>query len=184
MAKRTINGIIARALAQSRADGLPTRVWGVFDGARDPEIHAAASRSGARGVCLYGDDVPTELARVAPWLLPVPPESTFGTLFATVGRGRAWGVLLRTAATSEELAHHFVGLLRAKVPDGRTLLFRFYDPRVLAAILPTCTPSQLDQMFGPCEAFLIEHPDGTHREYRRSDGALAIAQPRWDQWID
>lgn len=184
MAKRTINGLIARALAHARADSLPTRVWGVFDGARDPRIHATASLHGARGVCLYGDDVPLELARVAPWLLPVPPESNFGSLFATSGRGRSWGVLLRSASSSEDIANHFVGLLRAKVPDGRTLLFRFYDPRVLAAFLPTCTPPQLDQLFGPCDAYLVEQGDGSHREYRRENGSLAVTQPRWDQWVD
>ena len=40
--------------------------------------------------------------------------------------------------------------------DGTPLYFRYYDPRVLRSFLPTCSPAQLKQMFGPVDAFLAE----------------------------
>jgi hypothetical protein len=182
--KRTINGVIARALAHARADTRASRTWAVVDAARDPRIHQAATAANTRGICLYGDDVPRELAQVAPWLVPMPPDSSFGALFATSGRGNAWGIVTRSDASTEVVAAHFVGLLRAKVPDGRTLLFRFYDPRVLASYLPTCTSAELDRVFGPCSAFLVEGATGGPREYCREGGRLVVAEPRWDRWID
>jgi hypothetical protein len=182
--KRTINGVIARALARARADAAPTRVWAVVDAARDPRIGATVREASTRGVCLYGDDVPIELACAAPWVVPMPPDSTFGALFASTGRGRAWGIVTRSDAPREAVAQHFTTLLRAQLPDGRVVLFRFYDPRVLRAYLPTCTPDELAQIFGPCAGFLLEQADGGQREYVLEQGALVVREPRWDLWID
>lgn len=182
--KRTINGVIHRALAWGRADAQPARVWAIVDGARDLRVYSTVTQPGARAICLYGDDVPNQLARVAPWLVPVPPESSFGSVLATIGRNVAWGVMLRSDADRTAVAEHFAGLLRAMIPGGRTVLFRFYDPRVLRAYLPTCTAQELAQVFGPNEAFLIEQGDGQQREYVREHGALVIREPHWQHWID
>ena len=43
--------------------------------------------------------------------------------------------------------------------DGKTLYFRFYDPRVLRMFLPTCAPEQLAEFFGPVESFYVEDED-------------------------
>ena len=107
--KRTINGVIARALARTRADAAATRVWAVVDAARDPRIGAAVRHANSRGVCLYGDDVPNELASAAPWVVPMPPDSTFGALFASTGRGHAWGIVTRSDAPREAVAHNVLG---------------------------------------------------------------------------
>lgn len=36
------------------------------------------------------------------------------------------------------------------------MLFRFYDPRVLRLYLPTCTSTELEQVFGPVGTFFTE----------------------------
>ncbi len=182
--KRTINGVIGRALARGRVDAAPARVWAIVDGARDPRIGAAVRTAGTRAICLYGDDVPEPLANAAPWLAPMPPESSFGALFATAGRGRAWGVVLRSNRTRDEVAQHWISLLRARLPDGQVVLFRFYDPRVLRAYLPTCTPEELARVFGPCDGLLLEQHDAGQREYVVEGGRLIIREPRWDLWVD
>jgi hypothetical protein len=40
------------------------------------------------------------------------------------------------------------------------LAFRYYDPRVLNAYLPTCTPQELKAVFGPLQAVIAETGDG------------------------
>jgi hypothetical protein len=92
--------------------------------------------------------------------------------------------MLRSAASMDELAEHFAGMIRARLPEGREVLFRFYDPRVLRAYLPTCTTAELDAVFGPVDAFLIEQGDGSWIVYRREHGQLETREPRWDRWID
>ena len=45
-------------------------------------------------------------------------------------------------------------------PQGRTLLFRYYDPRVLRTYLPTCRADELEQIFGPIDALVAEAAGG------------------------
>ena len=49
-----------------------------------------------------------------------------------------------------------------KTEDGEELYFRFYDPRVLRIFLPTCDESQIRELFGPIEYFLMEDEDPEH----------------------
>jgi hypothetical protein len=41
-------------------------------------------------------------------------------------------------------------------PKGQSLVFRYYDPRVLRVYLPTCTREELRTVFGPIECFWTE----------------------------
>lgn len=54
------------------------------------------------------------------------------------GWGHAWGifVIAQTDVTLEVLFKHFRTLLRVNDEQKRTLVFRFYDPRVLRIYLP------------------------------------------------
>jgi hypothetical protein len=45
---------------------------------------------------------------------------------------------------------------------GETVLFRFYDPRVLRALLPTCTSDQLVELFGPVQKYIVEDEDPSY----------------------
>jgi hypothetical protein len=40
-------------------------------------------------------------------------------------------------------------------------MFRFYDPRVLAAFIATCSRKQLDDVFGPVRRFMVEANSGS-----------------------
>jgi len=182
--KRTINGIIRRALQGARPAGPPARIHALVDPARDPAIGAELATAGTRSFCLYGSDLPRELVAVAPHLVPLGSDSRFGQIFASYGRGRAWGVLVASHAPVETLAEHLAGLTRARLPDGREVLCRYYDPRVLRRYLPTCTATELDRVYGPIEAFLVEGERGEQREYTRDEGRLAIREPRWELWAD
>jgi hypothetical protein len=61
----------------------------------------------------------------------------------------------------------------------RKLLFRFYDPRVLRAYLPTCLAEELNIVFGPVRNFWMESRDpGELLEFRFSQGRLAVERLR------
>ncbi len=40
--------------------------------------------------------------------------------------------------------------------EGKPLYFRYYDPRVLRAYLPTCNESELQTVFGPVNHYYAE----------------------------
>jgi hypothetical protein len=78
-----------------------------------------------------------------------------------------------SSAPFEELHRHLRRLLRVRDDTGRRLLFRYYDPIVLAAFLPSCTTGELAQLYGPIDTFLVE--DGASpaiRQYRFDGVAL------------
>jgi hypothetical protein len=48
-------------------------------------------------------------------------------------------------------------MMRVRLPDGDTALFRFYDPRVFNDFLPICDQEQLREFFGPVSRYLAEN---------------------------
>jgi hypothetical protein len=58
------------------------------------------------------------------------------------------------------MARHFRRLVRVVDEAGTVMLFRFYDPRVLRAFIPTCTAEQRAELFGPARRLVMEGPDG------------------------
>ena len=153
-------------------DGDDDRVFAILDGARDPLIHPAVTRSGLAYHCLYTGALDPVLARAAPYLVQLRRESPLTRELVTRW-GDAWGIHLRSFAGLTELHRHFRRFLRVKDESGKNLIFRYYDPRVLRTYLPTCTGAELDYVFGPVQRFIVEDRGGAGAlAYARTDGLL------------
>lgn len=153
--------------------------FALFDGARDPRVHGLVTRTGLPHRCLYLGALSPALERAAPWIVNLARDSDGTRDLLRLGWGDAWGVYLRANADIAALQHHFRRLLRVKDERGRTLLFRFYDPRVLRVYLPTCSTDELRQVFGPVERFVLEGEEPEHiEELRFEKGALAQRETR------
>ncbi len=70
-----------------------------------------------------------------------------------------WGLFVFADCTLQALHEHLKTLLRAEMPDGGTVLFRFYDPRVMTKLLPTCDEEQAKQLLGPAQFWMIPGDD-------------------------
>ena len=57
-----------------------------------------------------------------------------------------------------------------RLPDGRVVNFRFYDPRVFRVYLPTCNEAEAEFVFGPFESFFLEDEDPGHGLWFRRAG--------------
>ena len=134
-------------------------VWAVLDGARDPKIHLALLESRLEYRCLYSGKLPRELEMAAPQLVELPTRHRLAMRLIDEGWGRAWGLFLKIDDPAN-LRHHLRKLLKVRHEDGRRLLFRYYDPRVLRVFLPTCRPPELKEMFGPIGSFIMEDGPG------------------------
>jgi Domain of unknown function (DUF4123) len=151
-------------------------VWGVLDCARDPQIYLALLESRLEFRCLYSGRLPRELEINAPHLVELFPTSRLTARWLDEGWGHAWGVFLSTDDASS-LRHHLRKFLKVRSEDGRSLLFRYYDPRVLRAYLPTCLPGELQQLFGPVDAWMMEGDGGKSLlSYKFRAGRLATHQ--------
>ena len=174
----------------AESDAHPRNAFAVVDLARDPHIHSLVLASAPHFVCVENGRMTREQQEVAPYLVRVQPRGPLLRRWLDDGWGRSWGVLAVPAETLslERLRRHFEGLLRVRTPDDETVIFRYYDPRVFRAFLPTCTPEQLDEVFGPIAEFWVEAAGGDALfRYRRADRRLertrvALAGPAEAEW--
>lgn len=126
----------------------PVRIYAVLDCARDPSIHDLLSRSYREKGCLFAGKLHPDLERAAPHLLELQAADSVTDEILRRGWEEAWGILIQSDSSFRTVRRHLRTLLRVRTEDGRILLFRFYDPRVLATYLPTCTPEELRTVYG------------------------------------
>ena len=144
-------------------------VWGIMDCARDPKVYLALLDSKLEFRCLYSGRLPRELEMVAPHLVELSPTNRLIRRWLDEGWGQSWGVMLKIDEAAN-LRHHLRKFLKVRDEQGRSLLFRYYDARVLRAYLPTCLQDELKTVFGPITKYIVEERDGDGMVEYRFDG--------------
>lgn len=134
--------------------------YAILDSARDPEIRKWLNAGQAAHQSLYEGEGADREADWAPYLVTLDDRSARDSLLIR-SWGNCWGVYLQAKAEFTVVRSHFRRYLTVRMVDGKTAYFRFYDPRVLHGFLPTCTPVELKDFFGPAQMFLAESPDSS-----------------------
>jgi hypothetical protein len=145
----------------------------VLDAARNPEILPLIQGCGLVFESLYDGEKGAEIAAFGPWLVEIPRTAPFLDTLVNDGWGDSWGVFLTCHAPFTEIRKQLRRHLLAKLPDGREVYFRYYDPRVLRTYLQTCTATELGGFFGPIGQFFAESSD---------ESALLVYGPTFKQW--
>ena len=123
--------------------------------------------------CLFAGDLEPDMATVAPYVAKVEPDAPFTKWVLSGGWGKHWGVFAFSSGELHDMRQHFRKIVTVYSPEGKPLYFRFYDPRVLRTYLPTCTPEELEEIFGPVERFALESPDADAKiRFRRGPRGL------------
>src|ERR1041385_609655 len=155
------------------------RSFALLDAARDERIYPALITADCNWVSLYRGDAAARMAEVAPYLVELERDSEFASWLFREGWGNSWGIFLRSAATLQIVRGHLRRFIMAKLSDGRSVYFRFYDPRVLRAYLPTCIEEEVQSFFGPVERYAMESDDGELLlTFEQSDGILIKGRVR------
>jgi hypothetical protein len=168
------------AIERDRAPG--ERIYAIIDAARDPHL----ARSGfeqfeLERYSLFPTRTSPQMAAVAPYLVPVPfapkypfAESGFFDLWASRFGGSA-GVLLGSAAELRDVWEHLQDAFLVTDEAGSEFYFRYYDPRVLRAFLPSLEGAEARQFFGPVRRFYVEADGGAGLLVARAtDAGVAI----------
>lgn len=135
-------------------------LYALLDAARDGAILSLLRASGCDFISLYGGAFAATMSDYAPYLVSVPGDSLFLQVLVDLSWGESWGIFLTADVGLSALRRHLRRFLSVKLPDGRQVLFRFYDPRVLRTFLSTCTGEELQRFFGPIAAFYLESGTG------------------------
>ena len=131
-------------------------VYAVLDGASVPGLLKRLAMAREESACLYRGELEPDLAEVAPYLVKLREKSEFTQWLLEEGWGRHWGVFAVTPVGIEALRRHFRHFLRVKDHTGKILYFRYYDPRVLQAYLPTCRRDEIKIIYGPVLRYVAE----------------------------
>ena len=154
-----------------------TQLFAIVDGARSELVVPELKASGQPSSCLYDGDLPPALALCAPYLVELGKgDNAFAEWLLVEGWGDSRGIFLLSDKTRGLLRKHFRTFLMVK-RGGKSVYFRYYDPRVLRRYLPTCNAEELEFVFGPVQAFLCEgETPETILRYSRVEGELVTEE--------
>ena len=176
---KNLSTTINASVIESIVDGLWQRnshnespsVYAILDGARDRKIEPLINNSQLEHACMYTNVKSYAYKRSAPHLVALQPEHTFTHQLLNQGWGKSWGIFISTYIPTSitKIRHHFRLIAKAQGPRGETMLFRYYDPRVLRVLLPSCDNTQLRQLFGSNLHLYMENPAGSHLLHYSTD---------------
>src|SRR5688572_1467740 len=163
----------ARQLAQHLfPDGEDDKLYAVLDAAQVRGLVAKLDESGLEHCCLFTGELQPGVEARAPHLVKLELDDPLTPLLLD-GFGKSWGIYAATDADFLAVRKHFRTFLMVRSPEGKALFFRYYDPRVFNVYLPTCTPSELDVIFGPLDYYAFEDSSEKNTLLRfRRRGAL------------
>jgi hypothetical protein len=131
----------------------------MLDAAQIPDLPALLSAAGVPFRSLFEGESARNLEDVAPYLVGLSGAPGLLQRLVEEGWGRAWAAFFACDLPFDDVRRHLRKFLLVNTDDGRQVYFRYYDPRVLRAFLPTCSPEQLKQFFGPIHTFWMEADD-------------------------
>ena len=155
----------AFSLAQLRAslwarEG--SRVHAVIDGLMIPGIGEKLKSAKVAGWdCLQRGALSAEEAERAPYLAELVDDSPFTDwlLDEATAAFAGWGLLCISMKPLLPVREHCRTIGEVILPDGDRRPWRWYDPEVLRAVLPTLLAGQLDEVFGLGQAIVIPASD-------------------------
>lgn len=75
------------------------------------------------------------------------------------------GLMIESDAPMLELAEYLRSLTHARVSGGASLLFRYYDPRVMRHWLPALSSAERDRMMGPISRVRLPAKEGQEEQW-------------------
>jgi hypothetical protein len=140
------------AIVESHLQASDGTLYAILDSVDEPEVPERASLFESRYTSLYSGAASREYWAIAPYLLQVQQDD-FDWIRTTLITS-PWGILATSKSDLTTVRHHFRKFLTVKdAALGRSLLFRFYDPRVLPVFLESCSADQARAFYGPIDSF-------------------------------
>jgi hypothetical protein len=134
--------------------------YALIDCAADPALYPMILREGAYK-CLFGGAVSPDLISAAPHIVELQQGSALHTALMGEGWYRNWGIVCASEANLWDVRKAVRGNLQATLPDGKVVLFRFYDPRVFAPFIEACTPAEAAEWFTTVTDYWVATQEGT-----------------------
>lgn len=136
------------------------QLFAILDSCNNPQVAQKAMEVSQTARSLFRGIEEREYWAVAPYLIMVD-ELLFDWIVEHLWE-KPWGFFLTSEADIDSLRRHLRRFLIVEIPDGRKVLFRYYDPRILRPFLKSSSREELRRFFGPMLSLSISH--STHVE--------------------
>lgn len=145
----------------------------ILDGASVPDLPIRLYEMDPPNYCLFTGELEPDLQYAAPYLVYLFRNSDFTNWLLSECWGKHWGIFAQSRHSLGNMRRHFRSLVRVYDEDGKPMIFRFYDPRVLTSFLPTCNPGELKTVFGQIDTYFAEDAEAQSLvSFSLEDGAL------------
>jgi hypothetical protein len=125
-------------------------IHAVLDASRDSRIPAFLDASGESYAALDPE------GKVPAYLVRLPRDSRLLDVLIKDGWNHGWGFYFAAGTDFNQLCEHWRHYVILRTLDGRALTFRFWDPRVLRALVPMMSPQEAADFFGPVHRLVVE----------------------------
>lgn len=158
-------------------------LYAVVDAVKDYRLAVASRDMLGEPLRPLFKKAPRHMERVGPYLARIQCTTRYPE-YMKLWSERLWdnaGFFFLTNAWPQAVRSHLRMLFKVRDEQGNKFYFRFYDPRVMRAYLPTCTAKECRTFFGPIRSILVEgeaYPEMHH--YRAGTAAVQLEQePIW-----
>ncbi len=161
---------IQQQLWQANSKGQTPVVYVILDGARDQKIERIIRQGQLKSACLYEGKLTFKMTQAAPYLVRLEKDHPQTIELIQKGWGNSWGIfaIAYQGATHINIRHNCRKIARVKGPNGKNLVFRYYDPRVLRTYITQCDLNDAEKVFGPISEFIVEgEQHNTMHRYKR-----------------
>ena len=158
MAQQPLSYAQLKAALFAREGG---RLYAVLDGRVVPGLPGLLEKAELGGWdCLERGALSAEAARLAPYLAELRADAPFTdwVLAEAPQTYPGWGIVLATARPLLAVREHCRNLDDVVTPEGDRRPWRWYDPELLGVLLPSFSPSQLDELFAPGQQIVMVTP--------------------------
>ena len=131
-------------------------VYAVVDGASCPDLRFKLFEWQPQSCCLWSGKLAPDMEEVAPYLVKLHSDSLLTDWLIRYGWDHHWNIFVDSQLPFKALRKQLRKLLLVKSPEGESLTFRYYDPRVMSIFIPTCESHQAEQLFQNIETFLYQ----------------------------
>lgn len=136
-------------------------LYAIFDAARTPRIPELLRESVQQSRSLFDGVKGKTLDEVAPHIVKLDGTAPVLDSLVMEGWGLRWGIYFTCKLPLNDVRRHFRRFLMVEDDDsGEKFYFKYYDPFVLRAFLPSCAPRQRSDFFGDVESFFYEAKQG------------------------
>lgn len=131
------------------------QLFALLDSCIDSQISHKAMELSPTARSLFRGVEEREYWAIAPYLFRVD-EVLFDWILDHLW-SKPWGFFLTSEADIDILRRHLRRFLIVQIPDGRKVLFRYFDPRILRPFLKSSTQEELLRFFGPMLSLSIPY---------------------------